>query len=150
MHFVRRMTLIAAMSCLSMAAHAQFQKTGDAIKYRQSVFNVLNVHTQRIGAVVKGDAPFDKASMETNAAVIELLSRQLAHAFPAGSDGSPSKAKPEVWQDPAQFKQKMDEFVSAAAKLSAATKSSDMSAIKSSFNAITQSCKACHEGFRNR
>lgn len=150
MHFTSRLVFAVVLCSLSMAAHAQFQKTSDAIKYRQSIFNVLNVHTQRIGSVVKGEAPFDKAGIETNAAVIELLSKQLTHAFPAGSDGAPSKAKPEVWQDPGQFKQKMEDFQNAAVKLSAAARSSDMGVIKSSFNAVTQSCKACHEGFRNR
>ena len=76
MHSTRRIFFAVALCSLSMAAHAQFQKTSDAIKYRQSIFNVLNVHTQRIGVVVKGESPFDKAGIETNAAVIELLSKQ--------------------------------------------------------------------------
>lgn len=99
---------------------------------------------------MKGEAPFDKASIETQAAVIEMLSRQLNASFPPDSNMAPSKAKPEVWQEAAAFKKKMDDFQAAAAKLSIAARSSDMAAIKSSFNGMAQSCKACHEDFRNR
>ncbi|MFY8184063.1 MAG: cytochrome c, partial [Polynucleobacter sp.] len=38
-------------------AFAQFQKTEDAIKYRQSAFSLIGTHFGRIGAVVKGEVP---------------------------------------------------------------------------------------------
>jgi len=145
---------LPAFPCLGLLvplpAQAQFTRLSDAVKYRQAVFQVLGTHTQRAGAVAKGDVPFDKPSAEANAAIIELLSRQLAHAFPPGSDMPPGKAKPEVWQDAAQFKAQLEQFQSAASKLSIAARASDASAFKTAFNALAQTCKACHDSYRNR
>jgi len=151
---MNRITSIAfavSAAAFSASATAQFQKPTDAVKYRQAAYTVIGVHTQRISAMLKGDAPFDKASIEANAAVIESLARQLTTAFPAGSDSSNSKAKPDVWEDPAHFKSKMDDFLAAAAKLSATTRSTtDLSTLRTSFGSLTQSCKACHDSYRNR
>ena len=41
-------------------AFAQFKKPEDAIKYRQSAFTVMANSFGKIGAVVKGEAPFNK------------------------------------------------------------------------------------------
>lgn len=143
-------SLSVALATQMAVAQNHFIKPADAIKYRQSMFFVMSIHTQRIGAMAKGEQPYDKAALETNAAVIEMLSKQMSAAFPSGSDIPPSKAKPEVWQEAAQFKSKMEEFQIAASKLAAAAKSGDPAAMKSTFNIVSQSCKACHENYRNR
>jgi cytochrome c556 len=132
------------------SAQAQFARLNDAVKYRQAAFQVMSTHVQRIGAMAKGDAPFDKPAAEAQAAIIELLSRQLSSAFPPGSDMAPSKAKPEVWQDAAQFKTHGDQLQSASSKLSGAARSGDLIALKAAFNTLSQTCKACHDGYRNR
>lgn len=140
----------AAALTLPWPAHAQFTRLNDAVKYRQAAFQVLGTHAQRAGAMAKGEVPFDKPAAEANAALIELLSRQLAHAFPPGSDMAPAKTKPEVWQDAAQFKIQFEQFQSAASRLSLAARSSDANAFKTAFNAMAQTCKACHDSYRNR
>ena len=131
-------------------AQSSFSRPADAIKYRQSAFQVMSFHSQRIGAMSKGDRPFDKQIAIQDAAVIELLATQMESAFPPGTESAPSRAKPEVWQDAGQFKQKMDEFKSTARKLSEASKTGDLNNIKAAFGQTAQSCKSCHEGFRNR
>jgi len=145
------LALIAAqaMPCSAQTAPL-FTRLNDAVKYRQSAFQVMSTHMQRISAMAKGNAPFDKPTAETNAAIIELLSRQLIAAFPPGSDMAPSRTKPEAWQDAAQFKAKGEQLQSAASVLSNAAKSNDIAAFKTAFNAMTQTCKACHDGYRNR
>lgn len=142
--------LMTVLLALPWSAQAQFARLNDAVKYRQAGFHVLSTHVQRAGAMAKGDVAFDKAAAEANAALIELLSRQLAGAFPPGSDMAPSKAKPEVWQDAAQFRTHSDQWQGAAAKLSSAARSGDANAFKTAFNALAQTCKACHDGYRNR
>lgn len=142
--------LMTALLALPWSAQAQFVRLNDAVKYRQAAFQVLSTHVQRAGAMAKGEIPFDKPAAETNAALIEMLSRQLATAFPPGSDMAPSKAKPEVWQEVAQFKTHGDQWQGAAAKLSSAARSGDANAFKTAFNALAQTCKSCHDSYRNR
>jgi cytochrome c556 len=153
---MRTLNPITALLLLAIAmgqpAHAQsmFTRPTDAIKYRQGLFQVMGIHSQRIGSMVKNDRPFDKAMAENDAAVIDMMAKQLDGAFPPGSDTAPSKGKTDIWQDPTGFKKKLDELKISAQKLSAASKSGDMQALRAAFGATAQSCKSCHEDFRNR
>lgn len=142
--------LMAILASQGSLAQAAFSRPADAIKYRQAAFQVMSFHSQRIGSMAKGERPFDKATSNQDAAIIEMMATQLETAFPPGSDAAPSKAKPEVWQDAAPFRQKMNELKSSTRKLSEATRSGDLNNIRAAFNQTAQSCKSCHEGFRNR
>lgn len=142
--------LTLMMPLAASADNEGFSRPTDAIKYRQGLFQVMGTHTQRLGAMAKGDVPFDKQSAQANAALIELLSSQLNHAFPTGSDISPSKAKPEVWQETAAFKSKLNDLQTSATRLNTAVKSADIAAFKAAFSTVSQSCKSCHDTYRNR
>ena len=100
--------------------------------------------------MIKNERPFDKATAENDAFIIEMMTKELESAFPQGSDTAPTKAKPDIWQDPIQFKKKMDDLKISSQKLSAASKSGDIQIIRTAFSATAQSCKSCHEDFRNR
>lgn len=140
----------AALPGQALAQQAPFARLNDAVKYRQAAFQVMGTHVQRLGAMAKGAVPFDKANAESNAAIVELLARQLGGAFPPGSDMAPSKAKPEVWQEAPQFKTHQDQLQSASGKLAGAARVGDLAAFKAAFSALSQTCKACHDGYRNR
>lgn len=143
---------VAALGAMPPIATAQtlFAKPASAIAYRQGAFTVMGAHAQRLGGMAKGEKTFDKITAENDAMVIELLTRQLEGAFPAGSDAAPSKAKPEIWQDAAGFKQKLEDLKTSAGKLSIAARSGDVNLFKAAYNSTAQTCKACHDGFRNR
>jgi cytochrome c556 len=150
---MRRMLATAAMAtvmAVPFSVQAQFAKPEDAVKYRQSVFSVMGTHTGRVGAVVKGEKPYDKAAVEADVAVIETMSRLPWSAFPEGSDLANSKAKPEIWKEQEKFKAAADKMQSEVGKLSVAAKSGDLNAIKTAFGAVGQSCKACHDNYRNK
>ncbi len=134
----------------SLSAHAQFDKVEDAVEYRQASLSVLGTHFHRIGEVVKGDKPYDKAALENDAAVIEMMSKLPWSAFPEGSIVGDSKAKPEIWTQQDKFKSDADKMQAEVAKLSAAAKSGDLAAIKTAFGSTAKSCKACHEDFKNK
>jgi len=134
----------------SALAQAQFSKVEDAVEYRQASLSVLGTHFGRIAAVVKGDKAYDKASVANDAAIVEMLSKLPWTAFPAGSATPDSKAKPEVWSEPEKFKAAADKMQAAVVKLSAATKSGDLNAIKAEFGATAKTCKSCHEEFKNK
>ena len=147
-----RIFIFLTMALISLGCLAQttFTRPADAIKYRQAAFQVMSFHSQRVGSMAKGERPFDKTVINQDATVLELLSAQMESAFPPGTDSAPSKTKAEVWQDPAQFRQKMEDFKLATRKLSEASRSGDLNSIRHAFNQTAQSCKSCHEGFRNR
>lgn len=150
---IRHIAPLLLALCWAAASQAQtlnFSRPSDAVKYRQGLFTVVGAHTQKLGTMAKGETPFDKQTAEQQAILIELLAKQLNAAFPAGSDIVPTKAKPDIWQDAAGFKSKSDDFQNTAGKLVTASKSGDLAAFKAAFSNMSQSCKACHDGYRNR
>jgi cytochrome c556 len=144
------MAVVAVIGLSAGAAFAQFAKTEDAVKYRQSVMSVIGTHFTRMGAVVKGEVPYAKDAFEKNANVAATLIPLPWDAFMApGSDkGSGMKADALT---------KKDDFMKLAAanqaevvKLLAAAKGGDINAIKPQFGTTGGSCKACHDAYRNK
>lgn len=131
-----------------LAAHAQFAKSEDAIKYRQSTFIVMAAHFSRIGAVVKGEKPFNKDEVAANAAVVASLAHLPWQAFGAGTGGG--KSLPEIWKEADKFKAGADKMEKAVAELNTAAKSGNLEAIKKTFGAAGQTCKACHDNYRKK
>ena len=129
-------------------ANAQFKKPEDAIKYRQNVFNVMANSFGKIGAVVKGEAPFNKDEVAKNAAVVAMLSTLPWQAFGPGTEGG--NALPAIWSDNAKFKSAGEKMQVAAANLNTAAQSGDQEAIKKAFGAAGATCKGCHDDFKKK
>jgi len=149
----KRMTwvlVVAVVGLLAGAAFAQFAKTEDAVKYRQSVMSLIGTHFTRMGAVVKGEAPYNKETFEKNAALVDSLYRLPLDAFMApGSDkGSGMKADALTQKD--KFTQMHNTTEAELAKLAAVAKGGDLNAIKPQFGTAGASCKACHDAYRNK
>ena len=131
------------------AAWAQFSKPEKAVKYRQSVMFVIGQHFGRLGAMVKGQQPYDQKSFASNTAVIETLARLPWEAFLVpGSDQGKTTMKSSVLKDPDGLKSLSQQFQIEVGKLSAAAKGNDLNAIKAQFGAVAQSCKSCHRKTR--
>jgi cytochrome c556 len=129
-------------------AYAQFKKPEDAIKYRQSAYTVMANSFGKIGAVVKGEAPFNKDEVAKNAAVVAMLSTLPWQAFGPGTEGG--NALPVVWSDNAKFKAAGEKMQLAVANLNTAAQSGDQEAIKKAFGAAGATCKACHDDFKKK
>ena len=129
-------------------AHAQFAKTEDAIKYRAATFTVMGNHFSRIGAVVKGEKPFDKNEVAANAAVVASMAQLPWQAFGPGTEGG--KSLPEIWKEMDKFKASSEKMQKAVADLNTAAKSGDLDMIKKAFGEAGKSCKACHDNYRKK
>ena len=141
----------AALVVLSTPASAQFAKPEDAIKYRQSAMFIQGQHFGRIGAMVSGKAPFDAKVAADNAEVVAEISKLPWVGFMPGTDkGGNTKAKPEIWTDQAKFKETSDKLMAETAKLSASAKAGNLETLKTAFNATADTCKSCHDNFRNK
>ena len=129
-------------------AFAQFKKSEDAIKYRQSAFTVMANSFSKIGAVVKGEAPYNKDEVAKNAAVVAMISTLPWQAFGPGTEGG--KAQSDIWSDNAKFKAASDKMQLAAIDLNKAAQSGDLDSIKKAFGAVGTTCKGCHDDFRKK
>lgn len=132
----------------AIPAFAQFQKPEDAIKYRQNAFNVMATHFGRIGAVVKGEVPYNKEEVVKNAAIVAMMSGLPWQAFGPGTEGG--KAQPLVWTESSKFKAGSEKMQAAVAELNTAAQSGNLDNIKKAFGAAGQTCKACHDDFKKK
>lgn len=142
------LTVLGVMLLSPLTAKAQFAKSEEAIKYRQSTFSVMGTHFSRIGAVVKGEKPFDKTEVAANAAVVASLAHLPWQAFGPGTEGG--KSLPEIWKESDKFKVSSDKMQKAVMELNTAAKGGDLDTIKKAFGAAGQSCKACHDNYRKK
>ncbi len=144
--------ILAATLATAFVVAAQTITPDRAIKYRQGVMTGQNWHMRFLNAMVKGDRPFSKEEFLTRAIYVEELSHMAWEAFPPGSDqGAPTKAKPEIWKEPAKFKQYQEQFQVQAAKLVAAARTAgDLSALKQPFADVDKACANCHDDFRSK
>ena len=147
---MRWVLLPAVIGLLAGAAFAQFAKTEEAVKYRQSVMFLVGQHFSRMGTVVKGEAPYNKEAFEKNAVLVDSLYRLSLEAFmsPGSDRGSGMQADALAQKD--KFTQMHNTTAAELAKLAAAAKGGGLNAIKPQFGAAGASCKACHDAYRNK
>ena len=141
----------AALLVLAAPASAQFAKPEDAIKYRQSALSVMGTHFGRVGAMANGKVPYDAKVAAENVAIVVDMAKLPWVGFAPGTDsGGNTKAKPEIWTEQAKFKEKNESMVAETTKLAAAAKTGDLAALKTAFAATADTCKSCHDAFRNK
>lgn len=154
--FLKPFAGIVLIAGVAGAAHAQapFGKMEDAIKYRQSALFVMGEQFGRIGAVVKGERPYNKDEVARSAAIAAQMSTLPWEGFVTGSDRDKEKgktrAKPEIWTDAAKFKSAQEKMEHEISKLAELAKGGDLNAIKAQFGTTGKACKACHDDFRQK
>lgn len=132
---------------LGLAATATASADGHQIKFRKSVMKAVGGAMGSMSAVLKGQV--SSAHAVPLAETMNQLAKVAPHVFPEGSDFGETTALEVIWEKPAEFKQAMDAFTSAAAAMpAAAAKGGD--AFAKAFGALGKSCKGCHENFREK
>ena len=141
---------ILGLGALTVASAAD-QKPEDVVKYRQSVYTIIGWNFKPIGAMVKGEIPFDAAAVARHAQYVEMMSKAAPEGFPKGTGPDVVKnteAKAEIWTKWSEFETKMTNFQQEAAKLVEVAKGGKEADIKAQFGKTAETCKACHKAFR--
>ena len=140
-------TIVFSVASLP-AANAQFAKSEDAVKYRQSTLFVMGNHFGRINAVVKGDVPFNKEEVIKNATLVNTMASLAWHGFGPGTEGG--RALPNIWTEAPKYKSYQDKLQASTAAMLVAAQSGDLENVKKAFAAVGGNCKACHDDFRKK
>lgn len=150
---MKRLTLAAlalSAAAISLPAAAQFQKPEDAVKYRQSAMFVMANHFGRIGAMVNGRVPYDAAVAAQNADVVASMASLPFVGFVEGTAGTTKgSAKADIWTKRADFDAGAKKMQEEVAKLVAAAKTNNLDNLKTAFGGVGQTCKSCHDNYRN-
>lgn len=138
-----------ALLILPLAAWllAACSSPNDAAVYRHSVFHTIAWHFGTLGAMAKGDQPFDQETFEKKANILAELSALPWEGFqPDSAEGS--DAKPEIWDNRDDFDNKAETFQNEAHKLAQLASEGDQQAMFSQVGEVGKSCKACHQEYR--
>ena len=144
--------LVLGFSAVSIHAsshegHAKGVKA--LVDYRQGAMQVIGWNFKAIAKMVKGEAPFDKASFERHAADINRAAQlDILAGFPEDSEHDESRATADIWFKWDEFEKKMGALTEAAEKLEAAAAAGDEAAMKAQFGETGKTCKGCHKAFR--
>lgn len=144
-----RVLVAAFAASLSVGAGAvEFQKPEAAQKYRQSAFSIMGTHFGDLGAMVKGDKPFNAKEAQDDAEIVALMSAQPWKAFGPGTEGG--KAKPAIWKEMDKVKAGADDLMKATAALKVAAATGNLDNIKKAFGETQKTCKACHDSYKDK
>ncbi len=148
-----RNTVLAILTlaglALSPLAISHFNDKEVPQSYRQSWFAMLATNFGPIAAMVKGDMPWQEKDMAGYAdQMAALMTIDVLRGFAAGSEKGTTKAKPEIWENKADFQKKMDDLQAAVNALQVvAAQGSDRKAIAEQVAATGKACKACHDEY---
>lgn len=147
---MKRLLLASLAIAASLPAAAQFQKPEDAVKYRKAVMTVMANHFGRVGAMVNGKAPYDAGAAAANVEIATAMSKLPFSAYLEGTAGTgKGEASTKIWSDHAKFDAAAKKMQEEMAKLSTASKANNLDTLKAAFGGVGQSCKGCHDDFRN-
>lgn len=141
---------VAVLSAGAMAiAFAQDVKPDRAIKYRQGALSTMSWQFGVLGGMAKGEIPYNKDEAIKRATNVAALSTMPWEGFAPGTEqGAPTKAKPDIWKEPAKFKERQEKLIEEANKLVVVAKTGDEAALKAQVGATGKACGNCHDDFR--
>lgn len=124
-------------------------KSDDVIAGRQAAFDLQQGVSDAMKAAIAADGPVKP--LTGGAKAIAAWGRVIPSQFPDGTQsGHDTKAKSEIWSDPAGFAKAAANLVSAADKLAILADADDKPGFAAQYADMAKTCGACHRAYRNR
>ena len=144
------LTLVAAVVTLTGCSdRAKDTHPDQLVSKRQAIFKKFTKTLEPLGMVARDRQDYVRVEFMANAQALQELSSQPWAYFTADGNYPPTRAKPEVWSQAAEFKQAQTSYLAAVEQLVKISGDNDLPAIRASVDAVQKSCKSCHEKFRN-
>lgn len=153
-----RLTVLAAAALIGLplatplAAQTDEDAITAALKARQGFYNMLFVNMGSLGAIAKGDAPYDEAVARRAAANLQALGQyDVTIHFLDGTSrddlgAERTAARPEIFANREDFATKLAGLREATT--GAADAVGDQAAVGALVGRIGAACKACHDSYR--
>jgi cytochrome c556 len=122
----------------------------DVVNQSQSVMKANGKNAGALAAMVKGEKPYDQATVDATLDQFADTAKKLPTMFPESTKGlkpdSDYSASSKIWEDKAGF----DEHIASFAKVVAEAKTQikDLETLKTTFPVVGKQCGGCHETYR--
>ena len=124
------------------------------IQARQAVMRLNSFNLGLLGAMAKGEAPYDaKVAAAAANNLLAIANMDNAAMWPAGSGADApgladkTRAKPEIWSTYPEITEKQQALTDALTTMAAAA-GEGLDAVRANMGAVGDGCKGCHESFR--
>jgi cytochrome c556 len=122
----------------------------DALKHAQTFMKGNGKNAGALAAMVKGEKPYDQATVDTALAQFADTAKNLPTLFPESVKGLKAEGdystSPKIWEDKAGFSEHIASFGRVVTE--AKTQIRDLDSLKTTLPVIGKQCGACHETFR--
>jgi cytochrome c556 len=122
----------------------------DQVKQTQTMMKGNGKNAGALGAMVKGEKPYDQATVDAAMAQFEDTVKKFPTLFPESTKGLKPEgdyyASPKVWEDKAGFDEHVASFAKAVSD--AKGKIKDLDSLKVALPVIGKQCGGCHETYR--
>jgi cytochrome c556 len=138
--------LAAAPLALSHLDPTQFN-----LSYRQSVYALLGANFGPMASMIKGEIPWNAEQFQAYSEdLATVASLNISRGFPPGSQGGRTRAKPALWENTADFEEKLEALRTESTKMALVAASGDRQAILQQFQKTGGTCKNCHDEYKSK
>lgn len=150
--------LMAALATTVMTAAVQASaqvSPEDQIKFRKAGYSFMSWNMGKIKAqVIDGSVEYNQQQILAAAnAIAAIGSSGMGALYGPGTDrdvgSQTTRVKPELFENFPDVAQLSGDFVEAANNLVAQAESGDQAAIRTAFGRLGETCKSCHDKYRN-
>ncbi len=122
----------------------------DLVKVAQTQMKGNGKNAGALAAMIKGEKPYDQATVDAAFAQFEDTAKKLPTLFPDSIKGLKAEGdystSAKVWEDKAGFAEHAASFGKAVSEAKASVK--DLDALKAALPVIGKQCGGCHETYR--
>jgi cytochrome c556 len=142
--------LLLAGTALLSACSQRVQDTHPQqwVSQRQAVFKDFTRTLEPMGLMARERQPFDPEAFSAAAQRLQTLSSLPWPFFTPDSNYAPTRARDRVWEQPEAFAQAQAHFRDRVEQLVQASQSGTLDAVRPAVEQVQNSCKACHDRFR--
>jgi cytochrome c556 len=142
-----RTVIVVGTLLLGVGALAAQQ---DQVKVTQAMMKGNGKNAGALAAMVKGEKPYDQATVDAAMAQFEETVQKFPTLFPDSIKGMKPEgdysATSKVWEDRTGFNEQIASFSKAVAD--AKGKIKDLDSLKATLPTISKQCGGCHEIYR--
>jgi len=150
-----KILLALCIAAVSATAFAEM-KPEDKITYRQSGFTFMRWNMGMIkDRVIDNPQNYDKEKVVAAANLIAATANSGIETLfspdtEKGKGWKDTRVKSEFFKQPDEVKKRVTDFNREANELAKVASDGDIASIKSQFDKLQKTCKACHDDFRTK
>lgn len=133
---------------LLTASHSAMADPKNEITYRRATMKALGGHMKALGTILSGRVKRGKGSVIFHARAIGSIGKLSHTLFAKGTGKGRTRAKPQIWTKPNNFKKAIAAFKRTSAKLAGVAGKGNPKTTRAAYKAVTKTCGGCHKPFR--